>query len=246
MRVAVEVCVADLRGALEAAKCGIDGIELCAWPGCGGITPSIGLIQQVVRSVPLPVRVLIRPGPGGFLYGAEELELIGLEAQHIHGLHGAKGLVLGALDRSGQPYAALIEGVRRRVGGTEITFHRAIDHAADPILALERCLDLGVDRILSSGGAPSALEGARTLSAFVNRAGNRLKVAAGGGVGPRNVVELVERTGVVEVHFAALRPEVPADGPPMSSTDPGSDRPIGTDVGKIEGVLNALVKAGLR
>ncbi|MBX2979211.1 MAG: hypothetical protein KF905_07960 [Flavobacteriales bacterium] len=246
MRVLVEVCVADLRGALEAAKCGVDGVELCAWPGCGGITPSSGLVQQVVGQVPVPVRVLIRPGPGGFRYGSAERALIGLEAQHIHALHKSLGLVIGALDGSGQPDADLINTIRRMVGSSELTFHRAMDHTTDPMKALEQCLASGVDRILSSGCAPTALQGTKLLAELVELAGNRLLVTAGGGVGPHNVVELVERTGVREVHFAALQLETAADGPPMSSTDPGSDRPLGTDVRKIEGVLDALAKAGLR
>jgi len=245
MRVAVEVCVTDLAEAVAASKAGVDSVELCTWLECGGVTPSYGLVNTVREVVQVPLRVLVRATPGGFSYSLDERQAMLRDAMLI-GM-GGPGLVVGALDGAGQPDTAFIRAVRLAAPGAEITFHRALDRSSDIAAAFTCCLAEGVDRVLTSGGRTLAIDGAPTIRAMVEGAGSRLKVAAAGGIGPQNVVELVERTGVQEVHFAAQR-KLP--GQPqavsMSSTDRGLSFDTAPDVAKIEGVLNALTKAGLR
>ncbi|MBK9148954.1 MAG: hypothetical protein IPM12_14185 [Flavobacteriales bacterium] len=243
MRVAVEVCVATVEEAMAAADA--DTVEVCTWLASGGVTPSNGLVDAVRSAVGLPVRVLVRPTPGGFVHTGAQAHAILVDAEVFGG--GALGIVTGGLTEAGAPDAALMREVKRVAPESEITFHRAIDHAGDMLLAIDACLDLGVQRVLSSGGETLAIDGAARLKAMVDRAGDRLLIAAAGGINQGNVVELVERTGVREVHFAAqLAVKRVVHGAAMSSTHAGVSFDTEPDLAKIEGVLNALVKAGLR
>ncbi|MBL7958122.1 MAG: copper homeostasis protein CutC [Flavobacteriales bacterium] len=245
MRVKVEVCVTSVHEAEAAEACGADGVEICTWLACGGITPSNGLVDAVRSVVEIPVRVLVRPTPGGFVYTGAEAHAILIDAEVFGG--GALGLVVGGLTQAGAPDVALMREAMRVAPESEVTFHRAIDHAAEMLLALDVCLDLGVHRVLSSGGETLALDGARRLNAMVERAGDRLLIAAAGGINPDNVVEIVERAGVREVHFAAQLPvKSKVRGAAMSSGHAGVSFETEPDREKIDGVLNALVKAGLR
>ena len=245
MRVAVEVCVASFGEAFAAASAGADTVEVCTWLACGGLTPSNGLVDAIRSAVEIPVRVLVRPAPGGFLYTGAEAHAILVDAEVFGG--GALGIVTGGLTEEGSPDVALIREVMRVAPESEITFHRAIDHAADMLRSLDLCSELGVHRILTSGGETLAKDGATQLKAMVERAGERLTIAAAGGINPQNVVELVGRTGVREVHFAAQKRKSSAShGASMSSANVGVSFETEPDLAKIDGVLNALVKAGLR
>jgi copper homeostasis protein len=245
MRVTVEVCVTSLSEARAAASAGADTLELCTWLDCGGVTPSYGLVNTLKEALAIPMRVLIRSGPGGFLYTMDERQAMLRDAMLI-GMGGC-GLVVGALDAEGLTDQGFVRAVRLAAPGAEITFHRAIDRSSDPGRAFALCLEEKVDRVLTSGGRTLALDGAPTIKAMVDGAQGRLKVAAAGGIGPDNVVELVQRTGVSEVHFAAQRklPPQPHEVS-MSSTNRGLSFESMPDAAKIEGVLNALTKAGLR
>jgi copper homeostasis protein len=245
MRVAVEVCVASFAEAAAAAAAGADTVEVCAWLACGGITPSSGLVDAVRGPLPIQARILVRPSPGGFVYTPAELHALVTDAEVFGG--GALGLVTGALTATGSVDESVIRAVIHAAPESEITFHRAIDHAADMLRSLDNCIELGLHRILTSGGETLALDGAARLKAMVERAGDRLMIAAAGGINPKNVVELVERTGAREVHFAAQKPKASASrGASMSSSHVGVSFETEPDAAKIEGVMNALVKAGLR
>lgn len=245
MRVAVEVCVSSFAEAEAAAQAGVDTVEVCAWLACGGITPSSGLVDAIRGALPVRARILIRPSPGGFVYAPAELHALVTDAEVFGG--GALGLVTGALTENGSVAESVLRAVLHAAPESEITFHRAIDHASDMLHALEACITMGLHRVLTSGGETLALDGAARLKAMVEHAGDRCVIAAAGGINPANVVELVERTGVREVHFAAQRP-MPAKhhGASMSSANAGVSFETEPDRAKIEGVLNALVKAGLR
>lgn len=245
MQVAVEVCVTSVEEAVAAERAGADGVEVCSWLASGGITPSSGLVDAVRTAVRIPARVLVRPTTGGFVYGPPDIHALLLDAEIYGG--GAIGLVTGALLEDGSINADLIRSVKGLAPESEITFHRAIDHSTDPMAILAACLELGVERILTSGGAASAVTGIPVLRQLMQAAGDSCQVAAAGGIDPDNVVQIVETTGVSEVHFAAQR-RVTLD-PGKVALSSGSDAEFFTvapDEGKIEGVMNALLKAGLR
>lgn len=245
MYVAVEVCVTSVAEAIAAERAGADGVEICSWLGAGGITPSSGLVDAVRAAVRIPVRVLIRPTTGDFVYDPPALHALLLDAEIFGG--GGIGLVVGGLTTTGAMDRDLVRSVKQLAPESELTFHRAVDHASDPLEVLEGCLALGVDRLLTSGGQTLALNGIPLLAELVRRAGEECVVAAAGGVGPANVVDLVQRTGVPEVHFAAQRQVSVAAGKAVLSSMPGAAGfYFEPDEAKIHGVLEALTKAGLR
>lgn len=245
MRVAVEICVTSVEEAVAAQAGGADTVEICTWLACGGVTPSSGLVDAVRSAIRIPVRVLVRPSPNGFVYAQAEVHALLTDAEIFGG--GAMGLVTGGLSGDGSLKVALMRSVKQLAPESEITFHRAIDHATDPLMNVEVCAELGIDRILTSGGRSLAVEGMPMIKAMIERAGERCTIAIAGGIGPTNVLELVERTGAREVHFAAQR-SIPSSsaGPALSSTSTGSAFLTVPDPAKIDGVMNALVKAGLR
>ena len=239
MSVSVEVCVTTLAEALAAEGAGVDTVEVCSWLDSGGVTPSFGLLNLLQERVRVRKRILVRPRPGTFHYDADERQVL-LRDVMMSGVGDRNcGIVTGAMGADGLPDADLVKSIRLAAADRELTFHRAIDHAADMLRALEMCRSLGAQRVLTSGGAADAIGGAPVIAEMVRRSQGTITIAAAGRIGPENVVELVERTGVREVHFSAQQ-----RGPARSSTgDPFDTSP---DIHKIDGVLNALAKAGLR
>lgn len=247
MRVSVEVCVTSFEEALAAERCGADTVELCTWLACGGLTPSAGLVAELVAGIGIPVRVLVRATPGGFTYSEQEQQVMLRDMAMLSGIEGLGGLVIGALDEQGRADRAFLQQGLALVDAERSTFHRAIDRSSDPRASLETCLELGVGRVLTSGSASRAIDGADLIAWMVERAQASMRIAAAGGVNAKNVVELVERTGVSEVHFAAQRAtELPVETVAMSSSPATADFYARPDVAKLEGVLEALAKAGLR
>jgi copper homeostasis protein len=245
MRVAVEVCVTSVDEAAMAGSFGVDSIEVCSWLACGGITPSSGLVDAIRTAIDIPARILVRPTPTGFVYSDAECAVLLTDAEVFGG--GALGLVTGALEVNGTLHVPVMSAVKRLAPESEITFHRAIDRSMDPLLVVDHCLELGIDRILTSGGTTLAMDGTDMIKRIVVRAGKACGVAIAGGVNGANVVELVERTGATEVHFSAQRTlAVAHHGASMSSSNSGTGFHTEPDHSKLEDVLNALVTAGLR
>jgi copper homeostasis protein len=203
----IEACVDAIDAAVEAKRGGAGRLELCGELLQGGVTPSAGLIGAVRERVKIPLFVLIRPRTGDFLYSADERDVMLRDIALAKSL-GADGVVIGALTANGdvdiETTRALIDAARPM----KVTFHRAFDFARDQVAALDALLALGVDRVLTSGGAASALEGAAALKALVGRAGDTMTILAGGSITASNVAEIVRASGVREVHLrAAVRVE---------------------------------------
>ena len=200
----VEAAVESLESALAAEAAGADRLELCANLSDGGTTPSAALIAAVLDKTKLPVFVMIRPRGGGFVYSDDEIAAMTRDIGNV-GSMGVAGIVTGALT----PDARVdVERTRRLVSaavGLPVTFHRAFDSTQNLPDALEQLIQLGVSRILTSGGAATALEGASVISTLVAQARDRIAIIAGGGVRDHNVRELIVRTGVREVHARQVR-----------------------------------------
>jgi copper homeostasis protein len=204
----VEVCLDDLAGVGVAERAGADRIELCAALGDGGITPSIGTVAAALRrATRIGVNVLIRQRPGDFVYTADEVDAMADDIRAIRALPRAAGVelafVIGALTPAGAVDADAVATLVTASGDAHTTFHKAFDQVADRTATLEELVGLGVRRVLTSGGAATAAAGAEQLAELVAQADGRIVVLAGGGVRPGNVAELVERTGVAEVHLRA-------------------------------------------
>lgn len=216
-----EVCVESAGGVLAALAAGADRIELCADLAVGGITPSAGLIQWAVAAVSrdpavsppgrrMAVHVLVRPRGGDFVYTAAEADVIARDIL-IAKASGADGIVLGALTASGAVDVALTSRLVALARPLSITFHRAFDETADPAASFDDVLALGVDRLLTSGAAATALEGADLIASLARRCAGRVEVMAGSGVTEQTAAEILRRTGVRELHFSARAsaPELP-------------------------------------
>jgi copper homeostasis protein len=196
----IEICVDSLAGAQAAERAGADRVELCAGLSDGGTTPSAGMIQCVRAAVALKLMVIIRPRAGDFLYSDDEARVMAEDVRVAKALR-ADGVVLGCLRPDGSVdstrTAALIAAARP----LEVTFHRAFDVCREPFEALEELVRLGVDRVLTSGQKRTALEGAGLIVELQRRAAGRIAVMAGGGIIAANAREIVQRSGVGEIHM---------------------------------------------
>ncbi len=199
MSILIEAAVESLDDALAAVDGGADRLELCANLDDGGTTPSESLIADVVARVAVPVFVMIRPRGGSFVYSTAELEAMRRDIDRARELD-VDGFVFGVLNGSNRIDTIRTQSLVDAAADCPVTFHRAFDRVADQHDALETLIDLGVTRVLTSGGAPDALAGATALRDLVDLADGRITILAGGGVRFQNVEEIVDESGVIEVH----------------------------------------------
>jgi len=195
----VEAAVETLEEALAAKRAGADRIELCANLGVGGTTPSAGLIASVAQQANHPVFVMIRPRGGDFVYAADEIDAMIEDIDRARTL-GIAGIVTGALRSDGSVDVESMRRLMSPAAGLPVTFHRAFDVAANRAEALEQVIDLGASRVLTSGGAATALDGAVAIAMLVDQAGERVSIVAGGKIREQNARDVIARTGVREVH----------------------------------------------
>ena len=195
----VEAAVETIEEALAAKRAGADRIELCANLGVGGTTPSAGLIASVVQQANHPVLVMIRPRGGDFVYAADEIDAMIEDIDRARPL-GIAGIVTGALRSDGSVDVESMRRLMSPASGLPVTFHRAFDVVANRTEALEQVIDLGASRVLTSGGAATALEGAVAIAMLVDQAGERVSIVAGGKIREQNARDVIARTGVREVH----------------------------------------------
>ena len=205
-RPAVEIAVQDVPGVRIALAEGADRVELCSALGLGGLTPSAGLLRAAVDAAEATsrsgfVHVLVRPRGGGFVYDEDELATTVADIRFAREA-GASGVVVGALDEGGRVDLAAVERFVAAADGLDVTFHRAIDIVADPVAALDALSGLGVNRVLSSGGAPRSIDGVAVLAALAERGAGRIQVMAGGGVRVEDIPALAA-AGVDAVHLSA-------------------------------------------
>jgi copper homeostasis protein len=200
----LEICIDSVESAIEAQKAGADRVELCAGLIEGGTTPSAGTIKAVRHHSTLGVMVIIRPRGGDFLYSDLEMEVM-LEDIHTAKKLGANGAVIGCLRADGEIDLDQTRALMQAARPMSVTFHRAFDLCRDPMAALEQVIELGADRILTSGQEASCLEGADMLGALREKAGSRIVIMPGGGITPRNVKKIVALTGVSEIHMSCRR-----------------------------------------
>ncbi|MDF1503292.1 copper homeostasis protein CutC [Roseisolibacter sp. H3M3-2] len=195
----VEACVDTVASAAAAEAGGAGRVELCANLVEGGTTPSAGTIATARERLRIPLFVIVRPRGGDFLHDAEELAVMRRDVAEARRL-GADGVVVGALTPAGRVDAGAVRALLDAARALAVTFHRAFDAARHADEALDALVALGIDRVLTSGGAPTAPEGAAALGALVRRAAGRLTVLAGGGLTAANVGAVVAASGVREVH----------------------------------------------
>lgn len=204
MSILVEACVDSVQGAIAAEHAGAGRLELCANLVEGGTTPSGGMMRAVHRCVGIPVFAIVRPRGGDFLYDAADIEVMLRDIEFakscdIHGIVSGALNPNGTIDEDGT--SALIEAAHP----LPFTFHRAFDVTRDLDESLDALQALGVHRVLTSGGAATALEGSEMIARLVRRGGDRIVVMAGGGVRHDNAADVVKATKVKEVHLRGSR-----------------------------------------
>jgi copper homeostasis protein len=195
----VEAAVETVESALAAEHAGVDRIELCANLNEGGTTPSQALIASVVERSKLRVFVMVRPRGGGFVYSDDDFTAMVRDIELI-GAMSIAGIVTGVLTSEAQVDVEHMRILVQAAGGLPVTFHRAIDSTVNIPAALEDAIEAGASRVLTSGGAATALEGTDVIAALVNQARGRISIVAGGGIREHNAREVIARTGVREVH----------------------------------------------
>ena len=200
-----EICANSVASCIAAQEGGADRVELCSGIPEGGTTPSFGMIRKARASIDIALNVIIRPRGGDFLYTSDELEEMVHDIKAAKEL-GADGLVFGCLTKEGNVDKEAMSILMEAAGGLPVTFHRAFDHTADPMQALEDIISLGCTRILTSGCRPSAIQGAGLLAELVKAAGNRIIIMPGCGVNENNIAEIARLSGAREFHFSAREP----------------------------------------
>lgn len=198
-KILLEAPVFNLQGALEAAQFGVDRLELCANFPEGGETPSAGMLRFLKSEVDIPVFVMIRPRGGDFVYSQKELIVMKQDIQLLGEL-GADGFVFGVLDEDGKVNEAACQMLLRAVGNKPCTFHRAFDASSDLDDSMEKIIDLGFQRILTSGGKNSLTEGLPVIQDLLSKAKDRIIIMPGGGTKAEHVPVLKKSGYLKEVH----------------------------------------------
>lgn len=197
----VEVCIDNIESLFIAQQSGAGRIELCSSLALGGLTPSVGLMTQVIKHAKIPVYSMIRPRDGDFLYSSNEIEMM-LSEIHSARLLGVQGVVLGVLDQHALVDSDILKSLVKEAKGLGVTFHRAIDCCLKTEGAVDTIIDAGCERILTSGLATTAESGISTLKKMVDQSQGKLSIMAGSGVNSLNVARIIQQTGVHEIHLS--------------------------------------------
>lgn len=198
----LEICANSVESCIEAQKGGAYRVELCAGIPEGGTTPSYGDIAIAREKLDIKLNVIIRPRGGDFLYSKLEHEIM-LKDIEIARKLGADGVVFGCLTADGDIDMDKNAELMSAAKGMDVTFHRAFDMCRDPFDALEKIIDLGFNRILTSGQKPKAEHGVELLKDLVTKAGNRIIIMPGSGVNANNIAMITKDTGAKELHLSA-------------------------------------------
>jgi copper homeostasis protein len=198
----LEIIGFNIESCIAAQEAGADRIELCASPGEGGTTPSYGLIQSAREKLDIDLYVMIRPRGGDFLYNDDDFEMMKKEIE-LCKKSGCDGIVTGILTTDGKIDKPRCRQLIELAYPLEATFHRAFDRVDDPFQALEDLIDLGFERILTSGLKPKAVESLKLLKELVNKADGRIIIMPGSGVTSQNIISIAGTTGAKEFHSSA-------------------------------------------
>ena len=203
----LEACVNSAVSAIMAQLGGADRVELCENMADGGCTPSAGTIILARKRLTIHIFVMIRPRGADFLYSDEEFEIMKHDIRAAKEL-GADGVVFGILMPNGRMDRMRMTELVKMARPMGVTCHRAFDMTRDPMEAIDDLIEIGVDRVLTSGQADSALEGAGLINQLIRYARNRIIIMPGHGIKEHNLSQVVKETGATEFHMY-LTKEIP-------------------------------------
>ena len=195
----IEIATSDFATTDAAVEGGADRIELCANLAEGGTTPSHGLIIKCCEKFKVPIFPIIRPRGGDFLYGKDEFGIMANDIDLCKAA-GCAGIVVGMLNIDGTIDMIRMSDLVEQAYPMSVTFHRAFDRCLDPFAALEELIEIGCERILTSGHQPTAPEGVDLIAQLNEAADERIIIMPGSGVRKENIKMLAEKTGCTEFH----------------------------------------------
>lgn len=200
----LECCVDSVESALFAKEGGADRLELCANLVIGGTTPTLALFEQIRQHTDIRIHALIRPRFGDFLYTEQEAAVICREITAFRQA-GAEGVVIGSLNPNGSLNQEQMKRFIDCSGDMSITLHRAFDMCRDPFAELETARSLGVHTILTSGQAPSCLDGIQRMKELTAAAGDSITILAGAGINASAVKKLLKETNLIAFHMSGKK-----------------------------------------
>ncbi|MFT3993666.1 MAG: copper homeostasis protein CutC [Dysgonomonas sp.] len=199
--ITLEICSNSVQSSIEAQKGGATRVELCDNLADGGTTPALSQIELTRKLVDIQLNTIIRPRGGDFLYSDLEFDIMKLDIHHC-GKVGCDGVVIGILNADGTVDKKRNEELIKIAHQYKmsVTFHRAFDRCRDLKKSLEDVIELGCDRILTSGGKKTALDGKEIIRELIEQAKDRIIIMPGSGITENNIIELVQATGLKEFH----------------------------------------------
>ena len=198
----LEIIGFNIESCIAAEQAGAHRIELCDNPSEGGTTPSYGFIKAAREKLSIELFVMIRPRGGDFLYSDDEFEIMKADIKICKEL-GCDGIVIGLLNKDGSIDKKRCQELVVLAYPLGVTFHRAFDRTNDPLKALEDIIEIGCERILTSGLKPKAADGTHIIKELIAHADDRIILMPGSGVTSENIISLAENTGAVEFHSSA-------------------------------------------
>jgi copper homeostasis protein len=199
MKYLIEIATSDFLTTRSAVEGGADRIELCANLAEGGTTPSYAHIKKCREAFEIALFPIIRPRGGDFLYTKDEFEIMKNDIKLCKEL-GCEGIVIGLLNMDGTIDMTRTAELIELAYPLEVTFHRAFDRCKDPFVALEELIEIGCQRILTSGQRPTVSEGVDLIAELNKKADDRIIILPGSGVRKDNIKMLAEKTGCIEFH----------------------------------------------
>ena len=241
----IEIAANSFESAQIANRAGADRIELCSNLEIGGTTPSPGQLRCVKNILKIPVHVLVRPRGGDFVYSESELEEIIETIKYCKSI-GVEGVVVGFLTAEGEVDVTKTQKILKHTKGLETTFHRAFDMVIDQKKALETIIELGFNRILTSGGKRSTPEGIKKIAELVIQAGDRITIMPGGGVNENNIQDVIRFTGATEFHLSGktvIKSMVEYRNKALELVHPEDIHPYNYQQSSFEKIKNVVEKA---
>lgn len=203
-KIILEVAVFTVEAAITAIHAGADRIEFCENPSEGGTTPSYGSLKTLIGLTEKPIFPIIRPRGGDFFYTSTEYECIKADLLLVKSL-GYPGAVIGLLNADGTIDEFRTKELVDLAAPMQITFHRAFDRCNNPYEGLEAIIRTGCKRILTSGQVPNAIDALPIIKTLVQKADDRIIILPGSGVRAHNCKQIIEETGVIEIHSSARK-----------------------------------------
>lgn len=238
----LETVVCSLNDAIGAQRVGARRIELVSAIELGGITPSGAVFQQVKEKCGLACMTMVRPRGGGFSYSAAEYEVMLRDAEWFVE-NGTDGIVTGIQEDNGNLDWRRMQRLGEIAGARQKVCHRCFDSVPDPVAAMESLIDIGFNRILTSGQQKASLDGADLIKKLIDLADGRIEIMPGGGLRGPNVAEVVTRTGCRSIHIGPMKMNRDASAGRISVVDYGEHAEL--DLDEVQVAAQALQQFNL-